>query len=153
MAFRGASKYGVSGFEIDLRLSKDGVIILSHDADLGRLGRPDIVIREQVAEKLDGVEIGSMDGATKAPLLTLDELFMNFSRMDFIFDCKEDGEELFLELRRLIELHVVSGRLWFLTWSATGDARVKRYFPEHHFFFRGPGKPISRDTANLSIIT
>jgi len=85
---------------------------------------------------LGKIEIPSADGKIHAPLATLDELISEFSGKDYIFDCKEDDEGLFLELWRLVGKYGPRGRIWFLTWSRLADRHIKEYFPDFLVFPR-----------------
>jgi len=51
-AYEAAIKQGADGFECDLRLSKDGVAVLWHDADLKRRADSDAVVAESKYAKL-----------------------------------------------------------------------------------------------------
>jgi glycerophosphoryl diester phosphodiesterase len=51
-AYEAAVKQGADGFECDLRLSKDGVAVLWHDADLKRRADSDAVVAESKYAKL-----------------------------------------------------------------------------------------------------
>ena len=46
VAYENAVKQGADGFECDLRLTKDGVAVLWHDADLKRRANNDAVVHE-----------------------------------------------------------------------------------------------------------
>ena len=53
LAYENAVKQGADGFECDLRLTKDGVAILWHDADLKRRADNDAVVAETKLKKLN----------------------------------------------------------------------------------------------------
>ena len=65
LAYENAVKQGADGFECDLRLTKDGVAILWHDADLKRRADNDAVVAETKLKKLKAIY---------PQILTLDEL-------------------------------------------------------------------------------
>jgi glycerophosphoryl diester phosphodiesterase len=69
LAYENAVKQGADGFECDLRLTKDGVAILWHDADLKRCADNDAIVAETKLKKLKAVY---------PQILTLDE-FLDFS--------------------------------------------------------------------------
>ena len=46
VAYENAVEQGADGFECDLRLTKDGVAVLWHDADLKRRANSDVVVAE-----------------------------------------------------------------------------------------------------------
>ena len=68
LAYENAVKQGADGFECDLRLTKDGVAILWHDADLKRRADNDAVVAETSLKKLRKIY---------PQILTLDE-FLDF---------------------------------------------------------------------------
>ena len=55
LAYENAVKQGTDGFECDLRLTKDGVAILWHDADLKRIADNDAVVAETKLKKLKAI--------------------------------------------------------------------------------------------------
>ncbi len=67
-AYEAAVKQGADGFECDLRLTKDGVAVLWHDADLKRRADSDAVVSESKYSKLKRIY---------PEILTLDE-FLDF---------------------------------------------------------------------------
>ena len=58
-AFRRAIEDGAEGIEFDVRLSKDGVPVVFHDADLKRIGGKDGLVRNFTVEELQTIDIGS----------------------------------------------------------------------------------------------
>jgi glycerophosphoryl diester phosphodiesterase len=68
LAYENAVKQGADGFECDLRLTKDGVAILWHDADLKRRADNDAIVAETKLKKLKAIH---------PQILTLDE-FLDF---------------------------------------------------------------------------
>jgi glycerophosphoryl diester phosphodiesterase len=54
-AYEGAVKQGADGFECDLRLTKDGVAVLWHDADLKRRANNDAVVAEKTFKELKAI--------------------------------------------------------------------------------------------------
>jgi len=64
LAYESAVKQGADGFECDLRLTKDGIAILWHDADLKRRADNDAIVAETKLKKLKAIY---------PQILTLDE--------------------------------------------------------------------------------
>ncbi|RMF61913.1 MAG: glycerophosphodiester phosphodiesterase, partial [Calditrichaeota bacterium] len=62
LAFEKAHESGATGFETDLRLSADGVIVLSHDDNLRRFGHPDKTVSRLAASEIEQIVIPSPDG-------------------------------------------------------------------------------------------
>ena len=54
-AYENAVKQGADGFECDLRLTKDGIAVLWHDADLKRRADSDAVIADSTYSQLKGI--------------------------------------------------------------------------------------------------
>jgi len=136
LAFDNAHAAGATGFETDIRLSKDEVIVLSHDDRLQRFGYPDKRIRELTADELGQIDIPSPDRTLRSPLITLETLLCAYPDKDYIFDCKISDEQLFQKLRALLSRLSFHDRIWFLTWSPQGDRLVERYFPGYKYFPR-----------------
>ena len=55
VAYENAVKQGADGFECDLRLTKDGVAVLWHDADLKRRANNDAVVHESTYAELAAI--------------------------------------------------------------------------------------------------
>ena len=55
VAYENAVKQGADGFECDLRLTKDGVAVLWHDADLKRRANNDAVVHESTYTQLAAI--------------------------------------------------------------------------------------------------
>lgn len=136
LAFNLAHQAGATGFETDLRLSKDGQIVLSHDNDLHRFGRPEKVISELTTAEIASLEISSPDGKRHDRLVALKTLLQTYPDKDYIFDCKISGRRLFETLRRELSALRFHNRIWFLTWDRAGDQLVRDIFPGYAFFPR-----------------
>ncbi len=137
-AFDAAHGAGATGFETDLRLASDGEIVLAHDPDLRRFGRPDVVIAARTSSELAQVTVSSPDGRHRGQLTTLRELLTAYPTKDYIFDCKISERRLFEVLHKLLEQHPPTGTIWFLTWSRRADAYLRALFPEFPCFPREP---------------
>jgi len=75
-AFSAAIKQGADGIELDVHLSKDGEIIVAHDAQLERISNGKGYINDHTLEELKSLDIGwfSLDGDTYR-IPTLSEVF------------------------------------------------------------------------------
>lgn len=82
-AFQNSYAQGLRGFETDVRMTKDGVLVLFHDASLERITGQEGIVEEMTASELK--EIKTKKGN---PLLFLDEL------LTFL----EDKPGIYLEL-------------------------------------------------------
>lgn len=135
-AFNRAHEHGATGFETDLRLSRDGEIVLAHDGELRRFGHPGQMVSQMTAGELGQLEIPSPDGTCRDRLTTLRRLLDVYPEHDYIFDCKISDEALFITLRELLSDLNLHKRIWFLTWSARADAHVRKHFPDCAYFPR-----------------
>jgi len=63
-AYLGAVEQGADGFECDLRVTRDGVVVAWHDADLTRIANSPLVISQSTFEALRAAY----------PILTLDDI-------------------------------------------------------------------------------
>jgi glycerophosphoryl diester phosphodiesterase len=70
-AFMKAVEAGANGVELDVRLSKDGEVVVSHDEDLKRLFGIDVKIRDATVSELKEL--------TDGKITTLKEVFENVS--------------------------------------------------------------------------
>ena len=127
-AFAASRDVGFSWAETDLRISKDGHIVLHHDPSLERLtGRSDKIFNLTRAE-LEAVELEN-----GARLMFLDQLFEEFADLNWIFDIKvEHGSETLTALIRLAEKMGKSSFLQkqrFLFWSARQENMLAQHMP------------------------
>jgi glycerophosphoryl diester phosphodiesterase len=102
-AWRAAVEAGADVVEADIRMTRDGVLVCCHDADLGRLaGRPEL-IADLGAADLAAVTV---DGEAAAP--TLETLFATLPvGQSILFDVKDERPEV---LDRLVAAAEASGR-------------------------------------------
>ncbi|MFQ5640189.1 MAG: glycerophosphodiester phosphodiesterase [bacterium] len=136
LAFDLAHQAGATGFETDLRLSRDEHIILSHDGDLARFDQPEIKISETPLSGLTGKKITSIDRQHSDNLISLRMLLEKYPGKNYIFDCKISDQRLFERLQELLQDIKFQNRIWFLTWSAQADRLVSHFFPDCRFFPR-----------------
>ena len=136
LAFDKADGFGATGFETDLRLTRDGYIVLSHDDNLKRFGLPDITVSKLSTEEATRVEIASPDNRLRAPLITLESLLRKYPEKDYIFDCKITDHLMMTTLGSLLKGLKFHDRIWFLTWSHEADQLVEDTFPGYAYFPR-----------------
>ena len=137
-AFRRAINDGADGIEFDVRLAKDGVAVVIHDATLERTGSiPSRVSRLTVAE-LNAVDVGgwfrSSEGSRsfegeKVP--SLQQVFDLYSDNDGLLylEMKEEpgaGNELVAEVVRMIQLSPLRDRVIVECFELSLIARVKQ---------------------------
>ena len=129
-AFRAAIDLGFTALETDLRLTRDGHIVLHHDIYLTRITG----CRAAVAAK-NRAEIEHLH-----PKLTFfDELWPNFLHSSWTFDIKRetaDGviDQLmgFAQAGDLVANKLATAR--YVTWGHKHEARIRRLFPNATFY-------------------
>lgn len=129
LAFRRAHEAGATGFETDLRLSRDGEIVLLHDPDLARLGHPGVKADHLTVDELQRLDVSSPDGSMTDRAITLRALLTEYPDKDYIFDCKISDRVLYTTLKTLLADLDFHDRTWFLTWSRAADSTVASLFP------------------------
>lgn len=105
-AFRLALEAGADGIELDVRLAKDGVPVVIHDADLRRTGLRNARVADLSSSELGGADVGSWFNA-KYPLRarpefadetipTLAQVMELADRLTgpFFIELKFDGEDV-----------------------------------------------------------
>lgn len=115
-AFRRAIEDGADGVEFDVRLARDGVAVVIHDATLERTGSSRHQVSELTAEELNATDVGSWFGPqaigsgqkfTNETVPSLEQVFDLFSSNHGLLylEMKADagaGDELVTEVVRMI---------------------------------------------------
>ncbi len=135
-AFRNAWQAGMHGFETDVRMTKDGAFVISHDASFKRMCGVDGEVEEMTAD-----EIRRLKTLKGNPVLFLDELLDFFSDKPGLYvefemkttDTKAypaDVVNVYCEkLLKAIKAKMPGDALWYMT---SFDYRPLRYFRERH---------------------
>lgn len=79
-AFQGTYDKGIRGYETDIRMTKDGELIINHDASLKRTASVDMIVEQHTRKELQKVK--SLKGN---PVLFLDELCKWLSKRDGLY--------------------------------------------------------------------
>ncbi|OJW03211.1 MAG: glycerophosphodiester phosphodiesterase [Planctomycetales bacterium 71-10] len=61
-AFNLAWERGVKAIELDVHLSRDGVLVVAHDADMKRVAGSDLKIKDSTWDQLKGLDVGRWKG-------------------------------------------------------------------------------------------
>jgi len=139
-AFSRAISDGADGIEFDVRLSRDGVPVVIHDATLKRTGLIDRPVSQLTAQELQQIDVGSWFAhkkqsakqsyaAEKLPLLTqVFELFRASSAALYLeMKCDSDeGGELAAEVARLTRESQMTERVVVESFDLSGIAAIKR---------------------------
>lgn len=152
--FEKCSRMGMNGFETDVRLTADGVFVISHDANMKRMFGVDCIIEETTLE-----ELRKLRTPGGSPIMTLDELleFLKHRRNLYVeFEMKvsdtkayprEKLEKYCDDLFEKVMAARPSGATYLLT---SFDTRALRYLtvkhPEGDYLFIS-GEPVSEKTV------
>jgi glycerophosphoryl diester phosphodiesterase len=136
-AFRGAVRQGFAVLETDLRISRDGHIVLSHDPTLLRLCGD----RRRIHD-LSRAELLRIPLPGGSRLLFFDEFIADFSGIRWVFDVKpEHGPETLQALSRWAAANratdLVRAGATFLVWQPRHQRMLHRLFPGAALY---PGK-------------
>lgn len=100
-AFTASAALGCDMFELDVRLTKDGVLVTHHDATVERTSNGKGAVSDQTVAELKALNFGfsfrDASGAEAyrerpARLATLEELFARFGSVPMIIELKDTGE-------------------------------------------------------------
>lgn len=136
-SFKSAIDAGVDMIETDVRMSKDGVLVLLHDPDLKRVANKDLNVRDLTLKEIKEINVGTEKEPMQIP--TLDEFFELFAKHeDLLFDLEikvykhVEGEAATIETVdktiALCEKYNVCDRILFNSF----DAFVLEYIHEKH---------------------
>ncbi len=120
VAFRAAAEAGAPYFELDVHMTRDGVVVVSHDPELSRTCGLDAAIRDLTLAELKRVDAGwgfttSTAGTTAAgdsgfpfrrrgiEVPALAEVFAAFPERRYIIEIKQSEPSLAVTLLDLIE--------------------------------------------------
>lgn len=123
-SFVAAKKRGLQMIEMDVRLSKDAIVVVFHDNDLKRLGNVDKLVNQLNAAEL----------ATAAQVVSLDALLASndiphFLNIELKTDKAFDGQ-LEEEVAKLVRKHKAEKRILFSSFNPLAINRLKKLLPE-----------------------
>lgn len=126
-AFRIALSKGAKSCEIDVRTTKDNVLVLLHDATLQRTGGRDVPITELTWDECQKIEVGSWKDpkfkGEKIPSLDDTFAFMQKNKMYPLLDVKEIALEK--KIIALLQKHRLSDQALFIAYSVEQSRRLK----------------------------
>ena len=144
-AFREALAIGVDGIECDIRLSKDFVPIVIHDADLRRTGLRDEKISQLTAAQLAQVDVGSwfnlrfrkkakreFIGETIPTLSKLFEMMRDNDKLIYVeMKCEDDNEcRIAGAVAEVIQSYNFASRIIVKSFEHPSIVEMKRLLPE-----------------------
>lgn len=128
-SFDASLALGFNHLETDLRLTRDGIIVLHHDDELQRtFGVPGRV------SELSWAELTRLKTKDSQSLLRLDDLYARYSPYQWTFDIKPpEDEKTLAALSTWLDSNNArdwfEGHVRFLFWSERTEALAKRIFP------------------------
>ncbi|WP_022846128.1 glycerophosphodiester phosphodiesterase family protein [Desulfurobacterium sp. TC5-1] len=135
-AFNLAFKMGADGIEMDVRLSKDGEIVVIHDETTGRTGNKSLTVSEALYSQLEKVDVGSyFDREFKGEKIPrLRDVMVAFPDKELYIEIKTGKEIIpyFLSLSREI---LFSKNFLFFSFDFEVVKTLKRFFPENRVLF------------------
>ncbi len=124
LAFEKAIEIGADGIEFDVRLSKDGVLVVSHDASLKRCGNTNARTDKSTLRELRAVDLGR--GET---IPTLEEVFqLCRGKIGMHLEIKEFG--ITQQIGRMIRQQHVEGEVIVSSFKHVELLRTKEEVPE-----------------------
>lgn len=138
-AFRHALEVGSDVLELDVHLSRDGLLVVSHDADLSRVSGDTGKIRELTVEELQRVDAGALweseDGSRPyagrgLTLITLKELFRELPEAAMNVDIKVAEPEAARQVVDLIRRFQREERTAVASFLPRQLRRVRRIAPD-----------------------
>ena len=134
-AFRAAVASGFSWLETDLRCTRDGVIVLSHDPDFLRTAGSERPIAECTWAEIQKLRL---KGGESVP--AFEAFAVEFERSHWVLDIKPETAGRTIEVlvkwssqspERFAHLN---SRCRFLLWAKADEARCRQFFPGAEYF-------------------
>lgn len=130
-SFTAAVLAGFDYLETDLRASKDGHIVLSHDLLLSRTAKLAVNVSLSSRQQLSAITLNK-----GSPLLFLDEFFSSFDLLGHVFDIKPETGFAVIALLARYTSHIDLTKTIFLTWSRAQQDALLTLFPGANCFAR-----------------
>ncbi|WDE08759.1 glycerophosphodiester phosphodiesterase [Thalassomonas viridans] len=128
-SFEAAVLAGFHYLETDLRASRDGHIVLSHDEILHPGGTTEVNVSTSSRETLGRVTLDK-----GSPLLFFDEFFSQFNQQGHVYDIKPETALQVIDL--LASYDIDLDKTIFLLWSDAHQKALLKQFPGANCFAR-----------------
>ena len=141
-AFRAARGLGFVALETDLRVTRDGEIVLHHDPDLRRLGGRGDLVSELTRTQLEKIPLAGPGGVgAGAKALFFDEFVAEFAECAWTFDIKpEGGDDTVRKLKGWADARgandLLEAQAKFVFWDARQEALCRGFFPKAGYYAR-----------------
>lgn len=146
IAFKKSYEDGADGIEFDVRLSKDGEVVVIHDADLKRTGGRECFVKDLSSKELSQIDVGSWfnrrfpqkanDVFSNATVPKLNEVFKTFKGENFQlyvemkFDEGEDYKALVDAVAKEIRTHKIEKQVVVESFDLSAIKELKIIAPE-----------------------
>ena len=124
-AFAAAADMGY-GIELDVRLSRDGKLVVYHDDDLGRVARQHGLVKDYTAEELGKMKL--LDSEDTIPLLS-DVLKLIDGRVPLLIEIKEAAGDKSVSVELVKMLLDYEGDYIIESFNPLSLATVRKYLP------------------------
>lgn len=136
-SFKEGMKYA-DGLELDVGMTKDGVIVVIHDDSLDRTTDGRGPIRDKTYQEIKRFDAGYRFEREasypfrkkKITIPTLEELLKAFPRIPLIIEVKGYGEELALNIARIISSNSAQERVLLAGKDDKTMASIRTYLPD-----------------------
>lgn len=129
-AFDEAVNLGFDRLETDLRITKDGHIVLCHDISLLRVGGPDVDVSTLTRSQLQDIRL-----RFHTRVMFFDDFCDRYAASDWIFDIKpEHAKKTIQALKEWAEYNgthdILTKQAWFLFWDRSHEAQLREFLPQ-----------------------
>ena len=130
-----AIEVGATAVEVDVRTTRDGRLVLSHDADLSRISNGTGLIQQKTWNELRRLEVGRKFGPQFAgeQIPSLDEILeLCGGKIDVLLDLKEQGDAFDEHVVDVVRKHGEPRRTIVGVRSVEQARRFRQLLPEAH---------------------
>lgn len=128
LAFDKGLEMGANGIETDVRLTRDGVLVLFHDSTLERMAGKSGGVEDYTLEQLRSFDISF--GGYSDKILTLEEFLERYSEREITFAIELKGEGVEVGVAELIRKYALEKKCFVTSFSLDKIKRIKEYAPE-----------------------
>ena len=127
-----AYELGATAIENDIRLTKDGVIVVMHDATIDRTTNGVGNVSDYTYEQLKKFSVDSNTDVAAQPIPTLEEYFVEFKGKDvqLIVEIKSSNKKICAPLKALIEKYDILDQVNVIAFDTAMITELKKIYPE-----------------------
>lgn len=132
-AVLGAIDKGLQSVEIDLQLTKDGVVVLNHDATLKRMAGVNLRVPDLTYAQVSMLAIGHDEEGDPIPVVSLEEVMAEAKgRIKLLLDLKPYGqsEPLVKEVIRLVHAYEMEQDVYIQSFDSVMLKQIRALSPD-----------------------